>query len=296
MKRIVCLLVTLWMLLSYATAQQLEVKSMSFISNDLSAEHHERKDINGTPCALVKVVTKGENARFEGNVLGNVTYKSGEYWVYLSTGTTQLRISIPGFLPLHVSFAKHGVNKVMSGKTYQLLIEASKDMQELTIYGTPTDAIVLIDSKPYTMQNGSVSTKLPVGEHSYLVTADGYEPVNGSVVLNVGTPANIRFDLIQSSIHQLTPEQMFTQSIDYLNGTNGKKRDIEKGFNLLQLAAEKGQPDAQLQMGLILSKANNEEQARYWYQKSANQGHANAQFILGLSFANEKDYKQAVPW
>jgi TPR repeat protein len=146
------------------------------------------------------------------------------------------------------------------------------------------------------MQDGSVTTELPVGEHSYLVTADGYEPVNGSVVLNVGTPAKIRFDLIQSSIHQLTPEQMFTQSIDYLNGTNGKKRDIVKGLTLLQLAAEKGLPDAQFQMGLIRSEVNNEEQARYWYQKAANQGHANAQFILGLSYANEKDYKQAVSW
>ena len=63
-------------------AQELTVKGMQ-VTNDLSASIYERKDLNGTPCALVKVQLPSLGVIFEGNVIPPVEYKTGEYWVLL---------------------------------------------------------------------------------------------------------------------------------------------------------------------------------------------------------------------
>jgi hypothetical protein len=60
---------------------------MSVNANDLSASTYERKDLNGQACALVKVQLAAYGAKFEGNVIGEVAYKTGEYWVYMTEGS-----------------------------------------------------------------------------------------------------------------------------------------------------------------------------------------------------------------
>ena len=65
-------------------AQDIEVKSMKIVSTS-SANAGARKDNNGAPSGLVRVQLKEPDAQFSGNVLGNVEYKNGEYWVYMAT-------------------------------------------------------------------------------------------------------------------------------------------------------------------------------------------------------------------
>ena len=52
-------------------AQELTIKSMTALPMDLSASQHERKDLNGRACALVKVQLATMGARFEGSVVGS---------------------------------------------------------------------------------------------------------------------------------------------------------------------------------------------------------------------------------
>ena len=103
-------------------AQELTVKGMQ-VTNDLSASIYERKDLNGTPCALVKVQLPSLGVIFEGNVIPPVEYKTGEYWVYMSKGSRELRIKHPQTQPLHVNFRDYNIKSVESRTTYNLSVQ-----------------------------------------------------------------------------------------------------------------------------------------------------------------------------
>jgi TPR repeat protein len=68
--------------------------------------------------------------------------------------------------------------------------------------------------------------------------------------------------------------------------------------------AEQGDVLAQYNLGVLYRKgrgvAQDDVQARKWYEKAAGQGHAKAQYYLGTLYFNgegaPKDYKQALRW
>ena len=235
------------------SAQELTVKEMKS-TNDLSASQFRRKDLVGEACALVKVQLTAKEVGFEGNVIQPVEYKGGEYWVYMSKGSRELRIkhlaASPAFLPCHVSFADYGISGVEPLTTYELTLLMGEKTQKLIIDYTPTNAIVVVDSKPY-QGNGHLELTLPVGTHDYQIVAMGYDTVEGSVKLNSSSPRTISEKLIatqqqatnltlhpvnqQSTIQQpsdkkegMTTVQMFRSGMDS-DAVNGNS-DREKGL------------------------------------------------------------------
>ncbi len=121
MKRIFLIILACWAMLSVASAQELTVKEMK-ATNDISASQYERKDLNGQACALIKVSLPSPGVLFEGNVIEPVEYKTGEFWVYMSSGSKELRIKHPQTHPLHVRFDEYGIKKVESKSTYYLTV------------------------------------------------------------------------------------------------------------------------------------------------------------------------------
>lgn len=103
-------------------AQRLSVESFKQQGNDISARTKSRMDNNGVPCALVKVQIASRGAEFEGQVMGNVEYKTSEYWVYMPKGSKRLKVKLEGYLPLEVDFSQYGINALESKSTYQLVI------------------------------------------------------------------------------------------------------------------------------------------------------------------------------
>ena len=200
MKRILVLLICCWTFLGIL-AQELTVKEMKS-TNDLSASQYRRKDLVGEACALVKVQLTAKEVGFEGNVIQPVEYKGGEYWVYMTKGSRELRIkhlaASPAFLPCHVSFADYGISGVEPLVTYELTILTGEKMQKLIIDYTPKDALVLVDSKPY-QRDGHLELMLPVGSHDYVIAKEGYTTIEGVAKLNKDNPRTI--------IESLKPEK-----------------------------------------------------------------------------------------
>ena len=206
------LLLTLGLLLSLAVhAQKLTVESMQ-VTNDLSASQFRRADRNNESCGLVKVSLATTGATFEGNVIQPVEYKTGEYWVYMSKGSRELRIKHPSFVPLHVKFADYGIKGVQPLTTYNLILimpqaGGSVQTQKLTINYSPANAMVLIDSEPH-QGNGRIELTLPVGTHNYQVVAMGYETAEGSIKLTSSQPRTITEHLVakaqQPAVQQAT--------------------------------------------------------------------------------------------
>ena len=175
-------------------AQKLTVEKMEADPTDLSASIYPRNDLNGNPCALVRVQLVAVGAKFEGNVLGDVAYKTGEYWVYMSAGSYMLRIKHPNYLPLDLNFRDYDIRKVESKCVYVLTISLPQmtveKRQKLIINYSPTSATVLVDAK-LQRGNGHIEVELPVGEHSYVIAADGYASAEGTVKLNSESPRTI---------------------------------------------------------------------------------------------------------
>ena len=126
MKIMQLFLLIICLLFSLATqAQKLTIDSMQ-ATNDLSASQQRRHDLNGEPCALVKVQLAATDVTFEGNVIPPVEYKGGEYWVYMTQGSKELRIKHqalpPTFLPCHVKFTDYGIKDIQSLTTYDLIL------------------------------------------------------------------------------------------------------------------------------------------------------------------------------
>ena len=193
MKRLSILFACLWMALAATWAQELTIKEMRVNPTDLSASTQPRNDLNGNPCGLVKVQLAAVGAQFEGNVLGDVAYKTGEYWVYMSEGSYLLRIKHPNFVPLSINFRDLGIRGIEPKTVYELTLlipqigqEIDDGMRYLVMSVTPQNSTVYIDDKMQKVTNGSVSLRLSQGSHRYRVEAPGYAPETGQVVLGNG--------------------------------------------------------------------------------------------------------------
>ena len=198
MKKLFLLLMALLMIMPIQ-AQRLTVENMVANNSDLSARTYERKDQNGSSCALVKVQFAVNEARFEGNVCGEVSYKTGEYWVYMTEGSRELRIKHPNYLPLHITFSDYDINTGVKAKqTYNLVVVkpaayAANDDDDGTSYlimtVTPKNSIVFIDDKLQTVNDGTMRIRLSYGQHRYRVDANGYATEQGTVEIGPGRKA-----------------------------------------------------------------------------------------------------------
>lgn len=114
-KRNVCLFVMAFLCLS-VYAQEVKVKSFTVLDRDLYSRTHERLDLNGQPCAVVKVaMPKVKSFCFEGNVVGEPVYTPGEAIVYVTEGTKSLVVKSDDFGSVKYTFPQ-SIKKQVSYK------------------------------------------------------------------------------------------------------------------------------------------------------------------------------------
>ena len=181
-------------------AQKLTVESFKLAENDISAQTQPRKDLNDRNCALVKVQFVGAISEVEGNVVKPLVNHGNETWVYMPQGSRQLKLLTQSYLPVMVTFADYGVEKLESNRTYVVVItkpisSVGQQKQTLTISYTPTSATVLVDNKMVRGSNGVARITLPVGQHTYIVASDGYESEEGMVKLKASAPSDLQIRL-----------------------------------------------------------------------------------------------------
>ena len=213
MKRKIILLLMFLLLTISASAQELTVKEMK-ATNDISASQYRVNDLNGKPCALVKVQLATRGAKFAGSVIGTPEFKNGVYWVYMPAGVKELEVQHNSFVPCHVTFSDYGIQPLQSLTTYVLTLLMPQGgtaepvkLQKLTINYSPANAMVLIDSQPY-QGNGRLELELPIGSHDYQIVAMGYIANSGSVNLTSSAPRTITETLTKAEpVQQSTVQQ-----------------------------------------------------------------------------------------
>ena len=190
-----------------AFAQELTVKSFKLAENDISAQTQPRKDLNDRNCALVKVQFVGTISEVEGNVVKPLVKHDNENWVYMPQGSRQLKILTQSYLPVMVTFADYGVEKLESNRTYVLILVKPSSQNEPVDAGgncyaisvQPRNAVVTIDGiQQNVSSDGEYSAMLPYGIHTYKVEAGGYISKSGSFSVISGDMTPISVSLVSA--------------------------------------------------------------------------------------------------
>ena len=210
-------------------AQELTVKSFKLAENDISAQTQPRKDLNDRNCALVKVQFVGTISEVEGNIVKPLMKHGNETWVYMPQGSRQMKVLTQSFLPVMVTFADYGIEKLESNRTYVLILTKPMSIieqkkQALIIKYSPSSATVLVDNKMVRGTNGVAKVVLPVGQHSYIVASDGYESEEGTVKLKAAAPSNLQITLsketntISTSTNDVATQHIVSNQIVKFSG------------------------------------------------------------------------------
>ena len=190
-----------------ALAQKLQVESFNIAENDISAQTQPRKDLNDRNCALVKVQFVGTISEVEGNVVKPLVKHGNETWVYMPQGSRQLKLLTQNYLPVMVTFADYGVEKLESNRTYVLiLVKPSAQNEPVDAGGNfyaisvqPKDAKVTVDGiLQESSSDGEYSAMLPYGNHTYKVEAGGYISKSGSFSVSSGDMVPISISLMSA--------------------------------------------------------------------------------------------------
>ena len=106
-----------------ANAQNAVVIKSFTQTTDHIPGNDRRNDLNGTPCALVKVQVVDDIERIEGNRIGDIVKYGVEKWVYMCAGSRNMRIHLKNHLPVKVMFQDYHINGLESNRVYELVIE-----------------------------------------------------------------------------------------------------------------------------------------------------------------------------
>ena len=273
MRKILLFIVLLFAVISSVFAQKLTVESFKLASSDLTAQTQPRKDLNNRNCAVVKVQLVGELTNIEGNVIMPLVKRNNETWVYMPQNTRQMKVITKNYLPLMVTFADYDVEKLESNRTYVLTLlgnsqQQAQQTQTLSIKYTPSSATVLVDNKMVKGTNGVARTRLPVGQHSFIVFCDGYDSEEGTVKLKASTPSNLQITLSKeaTAIQQNTVSQptVAQQSVVQSPITNGDNISIpvKDGISIDMIRVE---------AGTFTMGATSEMESPFYWEKPTHQ-------------------------
>jgi len=121
MKKVLVTLIGLLATMSTSAQELKAVRIVSIVGEKMEGSSL-RKDLNGDPCALIKVEMPDEIEKVEGNFIGDVINKGSEKWVYLTGRTKEFRIFSKKHVPLMVTFKDIGIPQVHGGVVYKLQI------------------------------------------------------------------------------------------------------------------------------------------------------------------------------
>ena len=179
---------------------------------------------------------------------------------------------------------------------------------KLLVDGTPLMADVVVDGinvgqTPLQLNN------ILVGEHTVIVSKEGYNPYTQKVTISETIIANINATLSKfAPLKGITPievdnslsaEQLCSKGVKF-----GKQKDYNAAVQYFYASIERGYIKAMNELGYCyehgLGVLKNHAEAVKWYRKSAEQGYAQGEINLGYCYQYgkgvEKDYAEAVKW
>ncbi|MBQ0056498.1 MAG: SUMF1/EgtB/PvdO family nonheme iron enzyme [Bacteroidales bacterium] len=177
-------LTSLMMMLCVALHAQIAVESFELDEFDGTANRRETQvfDLDGNPCALIKVETTLKGLSFDTGVLGIMKSEQhvGEIWLYVPRGVRYISIfhpDIPGLrkhdLGVSVQKARTYILKLRTG-TVRTIVEEAVTSQFLVIHVEPKNAMVMVNDEAWPVNDGVARKYVPFGDYQFSVIAPDY--------------------------------------------------------------------------------------------------------------------------
>lgn len=323
------ILITIFFIIAAAglNAQELVVFKCEPAPTDITARTSPRKDLNGNLCCLIKVSSPADISKVQGNIIGDITKTGQESWIYCSPGTKRLQLLFDQYNSIDLIFSEYGIDNLESGAVVevQLVDIIQTDEQVLLLTGTK-----LYQAKRY-IPAIKILTPLADRGNSYaqlLLAAYYLEELNdkekGYSLLEKSSQDNVKSKVVYGTL--LIREGNFdkgvtliteaadsgnTEAIELLiniyNGSlfDGKYKNAAKAYKYGYTLASRGDRNAQHFIACCLLSGTgiekNEAEAVHWFTSAAQQGHKDAQRMLGAIFITgcngcAKDIEAAKRW
>ena len=233
-----------------AKGQSLSVASFKLIENDLTAITHgtEVKDQNGHTCALIKVETTQTGFTFDVGMMGvmKTEQHTGEIWVYVPFGVKKITIQHQQFgtlrdyyFPCSIEQGKTYIMQLISGNV-TTIVEKDMGGSYLIINVEPKNAMVYVDDKLKTINDGTVSLMLPYGKHTYRVEAPSYLSEAG--VIEIGHERKELFVKLVSAMAKLTVKCADAEALIFVNdqqkATGNWSGQLDEGMYMVEVRKE----------------------------------------------------------
>ena len=260
-----------------ASAQRLAVESLKLRPNDLSARNvkNQRHDLNGKPCALLKVMVLDNITKCSSGNIGDIVTEGPVKLIYITSATPSIELSFQYHYPLTINFADYGYKHLEGNSTYELN---------------------LIDAQQMMMGNGNMAQQNTTATTTQQTSSSQNSNVSGrtsrvTVTQNVGSSQNNSLSMSAKEANKIADEAY-------------DAKDYAKALKYYQYAAEKNDNHAQFRLGVMYSMGKGVTQnyavAMKWYLKSANQGNVYAQYNIGNMYGKgqgvKPDYSEANKW
>lgn len=182
---------------SIASADILNVKSLTHDPLDLTGAVNSKEDLSKNACALMKIVLPKEaaNVIFEGNTI-DIQNDGVEVYVYLTQGSKYLTIKSAGFAPLQIYFPDFGIPALEGKQTYKVEIVKMKTLSQVKKSANGTALAYSIIPGLGLIQKGRTGEGV-----GYLISDIAL--IGGGIGLNIyGTQQKKKMNDINSTIDQ----------------------------------------------------------------------------------------------
>ena len=257
-------LIFLFLFMSLAvSAQRLAVESLKLRPNDLSARNvkNQRHDLNGKPCALLKVMVLDDITKCSSGNIGDIVTEGPVKLIFITSATPSIELSFKYHYPLTVNFADYGYKHLEGNSTYELnLIDAQQMMMGNGAQKIESATETKVEAKTEPKPEVKTETNTEVKTESSPSSKDSRR---NSII----TPAE---DILEQSVEA------------------EKAKDYDKAFKLCKKAAVAGNPRAQYNLAYYFEKGRgckvDTKKALEWYEKAVVSGYGPAAFTLGYYY------------
>ena len=286
MKRFLLNIGLLFSTLTICSQNEIVVVEFNQSTKDISARTNRRDDVNGTPCALLKIQFPLRGTQFIGDIIGTTSFKTNEYWVYMPQNANSLEVRHSDFKPLVINFAEYGIKSVESNCTYDIcLLAKEKDAPQLYYDGMmalgKNDIIIAFDKLTKAADAGYAPAFYELGI-SGITTYDEVfdEDPNTS---DMYQEAYNCFSKASEKGHAPSQFALAKLLVDYKNGNKEELGKIKIAPDLLnddkikalfKSSADQGYTDAQW---IMIADEK-------WCKENAEKGNAIAEFGMGFRY------------
>ena len=287
-------LIILFLFMSLAaSAQRLAVESLKLRPNDLSARNvkNQRHDLNGKPCALLKVMVLDNITKCSSGNIGDIVTEGPVKLIFITSATPSIELSFQYHYPLTINFADYGYKHLEGNSTYELnLVDA---LQMMMGNGNKVE--------------GSASQGNNVQPNTNNTTNVGGEPAVNDVaeMVKIADDAYKTKDYSKAMKWYLKAADKGNahaqcQIGNMYNYAEGVPVDYSTAIKWYLKAANQGNTEAQRHIGYLYNAGRGVTQsfskALQWFNKAVANGDVHALCDIGNMYGDRGDHSVAMKW